>query len=1005
MIHRFIIGVAAAAMCAAATAGINDFDAGGCIERARAMYADGNYVGCADQAEAACSLPMTAAQRQEALLLKAKAMVRIDRAAAATMLERFLADYPASAQRAEAMMALADCYYGPEYPQNYRKALNIYDSIDAGMLPHAEQCDLAYRQAFCLIELASGLEAGGARELYARAERHLAALAGNSKYGRAAQFYRGYIAYSRGDMAKAEALLTPLRSIGAPPCDMADFYLAQIAYAGGDWPKAMAMAKSLLQRPGIPAQYADEAMRLAGESAYRSGDDPEARKYLDMYASSAPSPQPSALYILGLYDYQAGDYARAVRMLTPATALDDAMGQSAYLYIGQALSKEGDYDGAALALQRAMGMTFDPAAQEAAHYNYAVASLRGGKVPFGNAVSAFEDFMRAYPDSRYAPEAQRYVIDSYFGSGDYAGALRSIGAMARPTAETRRAELMALYRLGAQAIERGRGAEASEWLGKAKGLARYDAETAREATLLLGEAQYLEGEYARAANSAREYLNSAPRGAANRAVAEFDLGYALFAQKKYAHASTSFDRAADSDALPAPIRADAACRLGDCLYYAKDFDAASGAYDRAYSLNPAVGDYALLRKAMMEGYKRNHRAKIAYIEQLQREFPKSACIPDALLEMTESYIQLGDNSSAIATYRKLVDKYPGTSQGRQGHLQMALTMLNSGDRRGAISAFKDVVRLYPTSDEAAQGAEALKRIAADEGWLGEYADFINSVPGAPKFDATEAEALEFEAAEKAYIADGNASKLDAYVDRYPRGAHRAKALSYLLQHAVKAADDDAAYARASALAADYPDNGLALEAFVAKALIDQKRGKLTLALASWQALGQRASTPYYLDMARMGIARNALALAEHELAGQSAAEAIESATLSATEQAEARYILGASLNARGLTDQARQAWMPGADDTDDPYGAQCAYQLAQLSYDTGALDRAEDEAKALANSNSEQAYWVARAFILLSDIYAAQGNEYKAQQYLKSLRDNYPGTEADIFEMIGARLK
>jgi len=992
-------------MCSAvAIAGINDADAAGCLERAKAMYADGNYVGCIDEVDAACSRAMSPVEEQEALLLKAKACVRIDRALAATMLERFLADYPASPRRAEAKMALADCHYGPEYPQNYRRALDIYDTIEPGLLPYDEQCDLAYRQAFCLMEIASASDDRQALVLYERAQRKLDTLLGTDKYGRAAQFYKGYIAYARADYARAESLLAPLRNFEAP-CSMADFYLAQIAYLRGDWSKALSMAKSLLQRSGIPEQYANEAMRLAGESAYRTGDDEQARKYLRLYASSTDAPQPSALYILGLYAYQEGDYGRVAKMMAPATGLDDAMGQSAYLYIGQAMLKEGDYDGAVLALREAMDMTFDPAVQETAHYNFAVASLQGGKVPFGNAVSTFEDFMLAFPDSRYAPEAQRYVIDSYFNAGDYAGAVESINSMPRPTSETQKAKLMALYRLGAQALDRGNASDAIDCLGKAKALAKYDAATAREAALLMGEAQYLDGKYSQAAKSAQEYLNAAPKGSANRDVAYFDLGYALFAQKKYAKAAPAFERVIDSGgSLPAPVRADAACRLGDCEYYQKDFSSASQAYDRAYALNPAVGDYALLQKALMEGYQRNHRSKISYIERLQEEFPKSTYIPDALLEMTESYIQLGDNSSAIATYRKLVGKYPGTSQGRQGYLQMALTMLNAGDRRGAVEAYKDVVRLYPTSDEAVQGADALKRIAADDGWLAEYADFINSVPGAPKFDASEAEALEYESAEKAFITAGNTSKLEAFVENHGSGSYRAKALSYLLQHAAKVKDDDAAYAWASALIDGYPDNGLALEAYAAKAAIDQKRGKRSLALESWLALEKRASTPYYLDMARMGVARNALEVSEFGLAADAARSAIGSSALARADKTEALYILGDALNRQGNAAEARQAWMQAADDLNDLYGIRCALAMAQQSFDAGDLDKAESEAKAVANSDSQHAYWVARAFILLSDIYARQGNEYKAQQYLKSLRDNYPGTEADIFEMIDARL-
>jgi len=42
---------------------------------------------------------------------------------------------------------------------------------------------------------------------------------------------------------------------------------------------------------------------------------------------------------------------------------------------------------------------------------------------------------------------------------------------------------------------------------------------------------------------------------------------------------------------------------------------------------------------------------------------------------------------------------------------------------------------------------------------------------------------------------------------------------------------------------------------------------------------------------------------------------------------------------------------------------------------------------------------------VLSDILRAQGNDFEADAYLKSLKSNYPGEEADIFTMIDERLK
>ena len=55
-------------------------------------------------------------------------------------------------------------------------------------------------------------------------------------------------------------------------------------------------------------------------------------------------------------------------------------------------------------------------------------------------------------------------------------------------------------------------------------------------------------------------------------------------------------------------------------------------------------------------------------------------------------------------------------------------------------------------------------------------------------------------------------------------------------------------------------------------------------------------------------------------------------------------------------------------------------------------------------SGSPHRYWVARGFILLSDIYSDTGKDLEAREYLEALRDNYPSSEPDIFMMIEQRL-
>ena len=166
--------------------------------------------------------------------------------------------------------------------------------------------------------------------------------------------------------------------------------------------------------------------------------------------------------------------------------------------------------------------------------------------------------------------------------------------------------------------------------------------------------------------------------------------------------------------------------------YTSDFAGAADNYARAYETDPASGDYPMYQQGLMQGLRRDHEGKIETLREMTGRFPASALVPSALLEMAESYGELGRTDRAIETYTSLVSRYPNTAQGRQGQLLLAITYLNAGDRSQAMAHYRRVVERYPSSDEARVAADDLKQLYADEGRVADYVDFINTVPDAPK---------------------------------------------------------------------------------------------------------------------------------------------------------------------------------------------------------------------------------------------------------------------------------
>ena len=86
------------------------------------------------------------------------------------------------------------------------------------------------------------------------------------------------------------------------------------------------------------------------------------------------------------------------------------------------------------------------------------------------------------------------------------------------------------------------------------------------------------------------------------------------------------------------------------------------------------------------------------------------------------------------------------------------------------------------------------------------------------------------------------------------------------------------------------------------------------------------------------------------------------------------------------------------------YGAMSAVYLSQHYLDSKNYKKARSVVEELINSGTPHQYWLARGFIILSDINRAEGNTFEANEYLKTLQNNYPGNEADIFQMIEQRL-
>lgn len=969
----------------------------GYLERGKSMYNIHNYVGAIDQLTQAERLGLTGTAQEEAEYYIA--LCKFERAERSDLdaLIDFIENHPTSGLAQWAQIKVGDYHF---YRGDWNNALLSYSLVRDGALDGDRQEDLVYRRAYSNLRLGN----------YERAGMQYNMLASSKRYGKATIFYHAYIDYANGKYDTAMKKFIDIASALQAGNDLAyqaQYYITQIRFHNKEYNRVISGGQQLLSEAEND-YFTAELNRIVGESYYHTGNNELARKHLTTYLNDPQGePYRTAGYSMGVLDFKAADYAQAIQHMSIATEEDDALAQSAFLYIGQSRLKLNDVNGAARAFEQAAKMTHDNSVRETAFYNYAISQSQGARTPFDKSIDMFEQFLNDYPTSKYKDEVEGHLVDSYMSTTDYNRALKSINHIKVPGNKVKKAKQYVLYNMGVQSLSNNKTKEAISYLKEAVDLGNLDKTVYNESRLWLAEAQYRDGDFKNASANQQAYVKQAGKSVDNYGIAQYNLGYSLYQQGKYAEALTAFKNAAESKQLDDQMMGDTYNRMGDTYYYTQDYTQAQESYAHAMEVDKtAPRDYSMYQMGIMMALNKQFEQAISQMDLLIKECPTSTLIPQAILEKGNAYAALNNGKEAVATYKTLVKDYPKNAEARKALIQMAIVDKNLNNIDAAIDAYKQVIKNYPTSDEAQAAAEDMKLIYADRGELAQFEKFLNSVPGGPRIDVSEFDRLTFEAAEKAAINDNpSITRMQDYLKNNPNGAYVAKAKYYIARYNYfKGNYKDALNGINEALKAGN-DASFAEDALSMRSDILMRQGKYDDALKAYDELAEKASSEDNRTMAQLGAMRASKALGKWKDVKEAATALLDKGGLNAAEEREVtmnRAMANANL---GNKAEAQKDFSELAKDTQSEQGAQSSYELANMQYQAGDVKEAEKTINSFIDAGTPHSYWLAKSFILLSDIYAKQGRAADARDYLLSLKSNYPGNEKDILDGIESRLK
>lgn len=957
------------------------------------MFSLKNYSGCIDKLTAYKQQSTNADLVQEADYMMVCAAYEQGRPNVAELLKNYLEVYPSSRHADEVAFLIGSAHFGEG---EYERAIYWFNQSNIDLLSPDQQEAYCFRLAYALLQQGDQEKARG---YFARIEQV------GKRYKEAASYYVAYIDYARGSYPQALQAFNRLKE-NPTYKEQSLYYITQIYFIQNKYSKVIDEGKQLLAAYPNSANNG-EVYRMMGNSAYHMGDEAQSIKWLDQYMATTEKPLRGDRYILGVCSYNKGDYAKAVKQLSQTVRANDALSQSASMYLGQSYLKLGQSNNARMSFESAATASFDKQVKEAAMYNYALLVHETGFTGFGESVRIFEDFLNDFPNSQYADKVNDYLVETYLTTKNYESALRSIQKINQPSHKILEAKQDILFQLGTQAFANAQMEEAIDRFSQAIEMGVYKEEARNEAYFWRGESYYRLNDYRQAISDYRTYLNNTrQRNTDTYALAHYSLGYSYFKEKDYPEALSRFRQYTDLESnRQSASYADAFNRIGDCLFHNRQFAQAEEQYSKAAQILPSAGDYALYQKGFVMGLQKDYQGKISMMDRLISEYPSSSYVDDALFEKGRAYVLLDNNTAAARSFEQLIKQYPESALSRKAGIQLGLIYFNEGRMDQAAAAYKAVIDAYPGSDEAKVALQDLKSVYVEQNNVNAYAAYVNSLGGNVHLEVSEQDSLTYIAAEKLFMRGDNAGarqSLENYLQQYPSGAFSTNAHYYL--GAIAFAEKQYATALPHFEQVVNAGDPKFMEESVARtAEIHYLNKSYDEAMSYFEKLLLVAETPENKEAAKLGTMRCAEQTGQLAEAVQAATELLKEAKLSPEVVREAHYVRAKAYTSLNQETKALADWKELSKDTRTAQGAEAKYRLAQLYFDQKKDSEATKVLEDFAKNGTPHQYWLARGFILWADIFIRQGDEGQARVYLNSLQNNYQG-DAEINAMIEDRL-
>ncbi len=928
----------------------------------------------------------------EAEYYKAVAALRAGHTAGGNMVDKFIKDHPESPYINRAWLNMGDYQFDK---RQYLASLRSFSNVDRSDISQEEQIELHYQMGYSYL-MTDNLDQA-ASEFYQIKDA-------NNFYSKPASYYWAHIMYLNENY---EAALQGFSNLNGDPTysQVIPLYVSHIYYKQEKYGEVINYTGSIIN--DVPEEHKIELSKILGDSYFHINQYAEAIPYLETYYNSPGPKTREDGYILGFCYYHAGNYEKAAPLLERASKGTDEMAQNAYYHLADSYIQLDEKEKARVAFEAASEMDFNERIKEDALFSYAKLTYELSYSPFNETIKAFDRYISLYPNSERNSEAYRYLVEVYMVTKNYNDAISSIEKIQNKTPAVLRAYQRVTFYRGLELFNNLAYNQAIDNFDISLQNGSYDRELNARALFWKAEALYRVGDYNSSISAYSQFLGTA--GSYSRPEfqdAEYNLAYAYFKTEDYNSASSHFRKYINALSGQRTAKlADALNRVGDYYYLNTNYTTALQFYQQAYSMKIYEPDYALFQIAFCQGLERNQQQKINNLERLLTDFPESDYQDDALYELGRAHERLGQGYEAVQQYNQLVANYAQGSYYRKAQLQLGLINYNNGDYAQALTHYKEVAENFQGTEEAQTALLGIRNCYVELNNVDEYFSYAQSIGSGASVTTSEQDELSYQAAERAYMSgnSGSVGQLERYLQQFPKGKYTLNAHFYLAESLYKEGKLTDANQHYTTVAMQ-PSNIFSEQALSRASELTFNEGNYNQALEMFNRLETVANSKWNILKAYTGQMRCNLNL--NNLSGaMAAAEKVKKSDIANEAlKLEANYIIGKSYYEQENMNQALPALKEVASDTKLEKGAEAKYLVAEIYFRQNKKTEAENEIDDFITKGTPYLYWLGKSFLLLSDIYIGNNQEFDAKHTLRSLIENYNNETDGIIDEASRKL-